>query len=322
MHPFDPLKTFLFCLCATLVFNACQPPEEPVSKEEALALGHRIERMIAKHDTSLLNHIFDERSLSKRVGDAMGSSLLNRAMISGAVKGFEKGGLGSKIVQSIGEEGSYQLIHEYEKDGRQHLLFRLYGNLGINYHDYELVKREDKVKAADLYIYTTGENISLTLANALTRLNKDATSKDVTRTDNVRELLDRSEFQKAHDEYEKLPPGLKKEKAYQMMHVRIESQLSTDQYIAALNEYRALFPHDPNMYLLMIDAYALQKNYPMALESVNKLDSMVGKDPFQDYERALIYRMMDDTANERICAERLHRNMPDFKAKGLMSLAH
>jgi len=74
-----------------------------------------------------------------------------------------------------------------------------------------------------------------------------------------------------------------------------------------------LFPHDPNMYLLMIDAYTLQKNYPKALESVNKLDSLIGKDPFQDYERGLLFKLMEDSTNERICFERLHQNMPEFQ---------
>jgi hypothetical protein len=145
------------------------------------------------------------------------------------------------------------------------------------------------------------------------RLNKDATKKDLTTTDNIRDLISQDEYAKASQEYEKLPASIKKEKAYQLMHVSIQSHLSNESYIGALNEYKALFPNDPNMYLLMIDAYTLQKNYPMALESVNKLDSIVGKDPFQDYERGLIYKLMDDTANERICLERLHRNMPDFQ---------
>jgi tetratricopeptide (TPR) repeat protein len=322
MRPANRRKTFLLLLCATLAFGACQIPEQPVSREEAQALGQRIERSIARRDTLLLNHIFDEKALARRVGDAMTGSLFSRAMISGAVKGVVKGGLGGKVVQAVGKEGTYQLIREYEKDGRAHLLFRMFGGEGVNYHDYELVKRDDQVKAGDLYVYTSGENISLTLANALMRLNKEGSNKDLTTTDNIRELMDRDEFQKARAEYEKLPVNPRSEKAYQMMHVRIESHLSTDEYIAALNEYKGLYPHDPNMYLLMVDAYTLQKDYPRALESVNKLDSLVGRDPFQDYERGLIYKMMDDTANERLCVERLHKNMPDFKAKGLIQLAH
>lgn len=319
MQPTNRRKSILLCLCAALVFDACQPPEAPVGKEEALALGHRIERSVGRHDTTLLNHIFDEKAMARRVGEAMNGGLLSRAMISSAVKGLVQGGLGAKVVHAIGEEGSYQLVREYEKDGRQHLLFRMFGGEGVNYHDYELVKRDDQVKAGDLYVYTSGENISRTLANALERLNKDGSKKDIATTDNVRDLLDRDEFQKAKVEYEKLPPNLKKEKAYQMMHVRIESHLATDEYVAALNEYRGLYPNDPNMYLLMVDAYTLQKDYPKALESVNKLDSLIGKDPFQDYERGLIYKLMEDSANERICLERLHRNMPGFQ-KGTSEL--
>ncbi|HEY4335152.1 MAG TPA: hypothetical protein VGM89_04625, partial [Puia sp.] len=279
MLPAAPLKTSLLCFCIALFLNACQPPEPPVSKDEAMALAHRIERSIGKHDTTLLNRIFDEKALTQRVIDANSSLLLSRTLITSAVRGVEKGGLGSRVVHAMGGQGSYQLIREYEKDGRQHILFRLYGGEGVNYHDYELVKRDEGIKAADLYVYTSGENISMTLANALMRLNREGTKKELKTTDNIRDLMDRDEYEKAGEEYERLPPNFKKEKAYQLIHVRILSHLSTEKYIAALNEYRALFPHDPNMYLLMIDAYTLQKNYLKALESVNKLDSMIGKDP-------------------------------------------
>jgi tetratricopeptide (TPR) repeat protein len=311
MLPADLRKTFLLSLCAAVALGSCQPPEPPVSNAEALALAHRIERSIGKHDTTLLNRIFDEKALSQRVGEASGI-FLSRSLISNAVKGIEKGGLGSKVVHAMGEQGTYQLIRQYEKEGRQHILFRLYGGEGINYHDYELVKRDEGVKAADLYVYTSGENISKTLANALVRLNKDATNKDLATTDNIRALMDQGDYDKAGAEYEKLPQNFKKEKAYQLMHVRILSHLSNEKYIGALTEYKSLFPQDPNMYLLMVDAYTLQKNYPMAMESVNKLDSLLGKDPFQDYERALIYKLMEDTAHEQLCLERLHRTMPDF----------
>ncbi|HEY4111978.1 hypothetical protein [Puia sp.] len=318
MLPANLRKTVLLPFCAIIFFSACQIPEPPVSKEEALTLGRRIERSVGKHDTTLLNRIFDEKALAQRVGEASGI-FLSRSLITSAVKGVEEGGLGSKVVHAMGETGTYQLIRQYEKDGRQHILFRLYGNDGVNYHDFLLVKRDEGIKAADLYIYTSGEDISKTLANALTRLNKDASRKELKITDDIKDLMDRDEYEKADVEYAKLPAAFKKEKAYQLIHVRIYSHLSNDKYVEALKEYRTLFPHDPNMYLLMVDAYTLQKNYPMALESVNKLDSLIGRDPFQDYERALIYKIMGDNANEQICLERLHKTMPEFK-KGTFEL--
>ena len=316
-------KTLLLFLCSAVSFGACRLPEPPVSKEEALTLAHRIEHSTAKHDSTLLNRIFDEKALAQHVSDA-GGFFLSRTLIASAIKGFTGGGLGTKVVQAIGSDGSYQLVKQYEKEGRQHILFRFYSNNGVNYYDFELVKRDEGIKADDMYVYTSGENISKTLADALKRLNTGSANKDLQTINQLNALLDQGHYEEANTEFEKLPADLKRQKGYQMVRVRIFSHFGNDRYIEALRDYRSLFPHDPNMYLLMIDAYILQKDYPGALDAVNKLDSIINKDPFQDYERGLIYKLMNDTANERICLERLHKNMPDF-VKGtweLISLYH
>jgi tetratricopeptide (TPR) repeat protein len=305
------LKIPILFLTALVTLGGCRLPENPVSKEEALNLAHRIERTMGKHDSTLLNHIIDAKALAQRVRDQSGI-FLSRNLINSAVKGVEEGGLGSKVIHAMGSLGTYQLVRQYEKDTRQHILFRLYGSDGVNYHDFELVKRNEEVKAADLYIYTSGENISKTLADALSRLSKDATNKDLARTTTIKELVDQGEYEKANEEFEKLPAEFRKEKAFQLIHVRMYSHFSNEKYIQALREYKSLFPRDPNMYLLMVDAYTLQKDYPKALESVDKLDSLIGKDPFQDYERGLIYKMMKDTANAQLCFQRLHAAMPGF----------
>jgi len=95
--------------------------------------------------------------------------------------------------------------------------------------------------------------------------------------------------------------------------------MSDEKYLQSLLEYKSLFPDDPNMYLMMIDAYVLQKDYPRALGSVNKLDSLIDKDPYQDYQRGLLYKLMKDSARAQECFERLHVNMPGFK-KGTIEL--
>src|SRR5579872_6280320 len=137
-------KTFPLFLAVMSALGACRLPEPPVSKEEALALAHRVERSTSRHDSILLNRIFDEKALTQRVGDACGI-FLSRNLIAGAVKGVAEGGLGSKVIRAMGSDGTYQLIKQYEKDGRQHILFRLYGSEGVNYHDYELVKRDEGI---------------------------------------------------------------------------------------------------------------------------------------------------------------------------------
>src|SRR5258708_23501577 len=97
-------KTFAPFIATVLILNACQETEPSVSKEEALNLAHRIERTMNKHDTPVLNPIFDEKALEQRVAKAS-DIFLSRTMINSAVKGIEQSGLGSKVVRAMGDQG-------------------------------------------------------------------------------------------------------------------------------------------------------------------------------------------------------------------------
>ncbi|MBN8854324.1 MAG: hypothetical protein BGO55_08000 [Sphingobacteriales bacterium 50-39] len=315
-------RLFYACLLLlTLHLCSCSLPERPVSKDEAIKLARRIEYSVANHDYTVLNNIFDEKEFSHRISGA-GGLFMSKTLIKGAIQGFQQGQYGKAVVDAMGKEGSYELIKQYEKDKKQHILFRLYGPGGVNYHDYELVKREDAVRAADVFIYMSGENLSKTIADALQLTNQNMPKEDLAKIEKIqaiKTLIAQGENEKALNLFDELPDQVKKEKAYQMIHIQLCSKLDNDKYIQALNEYRSLYPKDANMYLLMIDAYVLQKDYPMAMASVNKLDSLIDKDPYQDYQRGLIYLLMKDTIHSQECLQRLHTNMPKFK-KGTIEL--
>lgn len=312
------------CLIPALCLSSCSMPDKPVSKEEALKLAHRIEYSTANHDYSVLNNIFDEKELSRRISGEAGL-FMSKTLIKGAIRGLKQDQYGKTVVDAMGKEGTYEMIKQYEKDKKQHILFRLSGDGGMNYHDYELVKREDAIKAADVFIYMSGENLSKTIADALQLDSRNMPKEDmekINKIKTIKSLLAQGEYEKALKEYDELPDVVKKEKAYQMIHIRICSKVDNDRYIQALNEFRSLYPKDPYMYLLMVDAYFLQKNYSMALYSVNKLDSLIDKDPYQDYQRGMIYLQMKDTMQAQECFERLHANMPRLNkgTVGLMQL--
>jgi len=312
---------YIIFLLPAFLLHACTVPEHPPTKEEALALAHKIERSTVNRDPSVLNNIFDEKAIQRRI-TAEGGLFLNKDLIKGAMDGLRQNQFGKSIINGMDQDGSYKLIKQYEKDGKQHILFRLYGNGSVNYHDYELIKRDETVKAADIFIYLSGENFSKTIADALKMTNENLPKEDLEKLNSVKTikvLMAQKEYEKANQAYEELPASLKKIKVYQLLHITITINLNNDIYIKALNEYKSLFPNDPNMYLMMVDAYTLEKNYPMALQSVNKLDSLIDKDPYQDYLRGLLYRLMKDTIRSQEYLERLHTNMPTFK-KGTIQL--
>jgi tetratricopeptide (TPR) repeat protein len=174
------------------------------------------------------------------------------------------------------------------------------------------------VKVLDVYIYMSGEELSKTLAESLVLMNDkvaDMTPDDQQKVAHIRkinELMEGGNAGEAGGYYDQLPNDLKKDKLFQLIHLRIAQKLGDTAYLAALNEYKTNFPRDPNLGLLMLDAYVMEKDYAAALGAINNLDTAVHKDPFLDYYRGLIYKLMENPTQSRMCLEQLHRNMPLF----------
>jgi hypothetical protein len=112
---------------------------------------------------------------------------------------------------------------------------------------------------------------------------------------------------------------MKNQKLFQLIHLRIAQKLGDTPYLAALNEYKTNFPQDHNLGLLMLDAYVMEKDYSSALGAINRLDTALHKDPFLDYYRGLIYKLMEQPTQSRVCLEQLHNSMPQF-GKGTVEL--
>lgn len=181
------------------------------------------------------------------------------------------------------------------------------------------------VKALDVYVYLTGEELSKTLADALVLMTdkvSDMTPDDQQKILHIRkinDLISNGNAEEAGQYFDQLPKDLQKEKLFQLIHLRISAKLGDSAYLAALNDYKADFPHDPNLGLIMLDAYIMKKDYPAALSSINHLDSALNTDPFLDFYRAITYKLMGDPAQSRTYLERVHRNMPRF-GKGTVEL--
>lgn len=315
-------KTLLTAIFIALL-PSCNLRDQPVSQQEALNLATKIERSVAAHNEGILNDIFEQQRFSQRVL-AAAHQRLNLTLASQARSALTQAQWGTRIVAAA-RGGGYELVHQYEKDGHQHLLFRLYESTSaINYHDYELVKTDKGVKAADIYVYYSGEDLSKTIAQSLLMTDKmsDLTPDDQQKILYVRkidEMIDGGSAEDAGQYFDQLPADFKKQKVFQLIHLRIAQKLGDTPYLAAINEFRADFPQDPSLGLFMMDAYFMEKDYPSALAAVDRLDSAVQKDPFLDYYRGLIYKVEANTEQSRVCFERLHHNMPRF-GKGSVEL--
>jgi len=304
-----------FLLSFLLFIIACSEPEKPVTKAEAAKVAAMLTNAMAHRNATPFNELLDLDAFEERVVDQAHN--LSRSIVKGAMSSMKSGELGNQIIKSLGDKGTYELVKQYEKDNHQHLVFRLY-NEQLNYHDLELIKKGDQVKFADVFVYVTGENFSSTLSETLQYMDEqeEAVNKigknEFKKVKLIKNYINANDHKKAAKIFETLPDVIKKQKLHKLIYIQIASGLGDEKYLAALNKFQEEYPDAPNMYLLMLDAYFLKKDYPAALRSVNRLDSLINKDPFLDYYRALIYKESKDDSNKVACLEQLHQNLPNF----------
>lgn len=311
-------------LFLTVFTGGCLLKENKVSRQEAIDFSKTLEASFKERNPDIFNNIFDAGTLKKRIKEASNDKLTDR-MLSDVPDQIQKRKMGDQIAKSLGRDGMYQFIKSYEKNGKQHLIFRLFGDGGLNYHDIELVHSGKEIKAADMYIYLTGENLSKSLADIFLQLgdyyDTQPGERDFAQSvSDIRKLIAEENYEKALSKFESLPDTLKKQKLFQIMHVQITAKIENDSaYKNALSEYQNLYPAEPGMYILFLEIHFSRLEYDKALEDVNKMDSLINKDPFLDYYRGLIYKAKNDDKKAQTYFESLYKNMPSF-GNGIIEL--
>lgn len=313
MSRFSFVLLLLLTSCSLFSCNSFVK-EDPVSKKEALQLANAIESSIGHRKVTLVNGLLDPDVFFKRIEQNSKASLsrATRLEIKRSLAGRTQ--LGAEIVKAIGTDGFYRLLRSYERAGKQHLLFRLYGSSGINYHDFELVKVNRQVKAADIFIYFTGELFSTTMGDLLEDMegvsNASETATDIKK---IKQLMNEKNYDAALQAHHALPEEIKHQKVVMMIKVQICSGLNDkDAYIKAIEEFQQQYRDQSNLPLLLIDAYWQMGKYEQVLQTIDQLDRLVGTDPFLDYLRALTCKALNDMPRYKEYSSRVAAHMPSF----------
>ena len=307
-----PLRLLWFSAVLCACFLSCGSPEKPVTAEEARAFGKKLEQSIEKRDPAFFNEAMDRSELTRRAG--LSGSRQEKEFAAGVRNAIH---MGTKIVDGISKEATYQLVKQYEKEGKHHLIFRLFDDGSINYHDLELIRRKNDVKVADMMVYTTGENLSATISGLYKQFSgviDASTGKEdwLQSMPRIREEMKKGHHDKAYDLFLRIPEEGRKSKAFRMLKIEICSGLGDEEQQKAINEMISAFPNEPNMQLILLDYYFLKKEYSKVLDAINAVDRMIDKDPFLDYYRYLCYNIMEDEAKAKEHLLRVCRNYPKF----------
>jgi tetratricopeptide (TPR) repeat protein len=294
--------------------------QRPISSEEAKATALRIEAVTNSGDPGALNRFFYIDSLLGRAA-TKSHSMQDPAFRRGFGESFSKSfaSYGVLIVASI-EMGNYRLLREYESGGSRHLVFRMFGNGGLNYHDYTLVRVKDSIKAADALVYTTDELLSTTLAKLTDMMDNslENTPEQASAIMSMNQQNNKKNYAGVKAQYDKLDEKSRRNKAIQMIYITACHSLGTQLYQEAIEHFAVLFPDAPSGYLRMIDLYYLRKEYDKGFAAIDKMDKLIGGDKVLDYFRGNFYRLEGKQAESIGCYERVYQYDPTLANNVLM----
>ncbi|MFT3980835.1 MAG: hypothetical protein QM687_10230 [Ferruginibacter sp.] len=293
-------QSFAFIAAFALLFyiTGCKTGEQKLSKQEALEIAQSIEKDVINRKIDFLSSRILAPALLQRMYQTK-KVKAEAGMEQGVRQGLANNNYEKSIYALIGSNGSFQLVKYYEKENKPRLIFRAFSEGGgINYLDMELTKLNDKKGIADIFIYTSGENLSVSLAEMMSKINDHYESGIGKRIKSISANVNRykadNDYQSAKEEFLKLPYNIRNTKIMETSYLDILSNLDQDEYMAELEKMEKKYADQPHFQLTLLDAHILRKEYDKALASINKIDEDINKDPMLDYYRAIMYSMKNE----------------------------
>ena len=113
----------------------------PVTDSEAETLSMRLEQSMDHGDPEMLNHLIYFPEFITRTGS--NSTLIDNVdTLTRIANGFGLFSIGNNILE-IAKNGSFMLVHRFVQHEEDHLLFRAFGDGGLNYEEITLIKVKD-----------------------------------------------------------------------------------------------------------------------------------------------------------------------------------
>ncbi len=210
------------------------------------------------------------------------------------------------------EKGYFDFINFYKKNEKPRLIFR-YVNADLsrfNYYEYRIQETKEGFKIIDVLNHSTGlwyseefkNNLLIAKAsdpNASDWKNKYANSnlEALKKLQYINELLDMNEAEKADKLFDEIEPSLQKKKPFKLTQLSIKSQISEQQYLNVVEEYRSLFENDISLDIILLYYNYIKENKDDYLKNIENLRTRLGEDPLLYLFEAMYFKEINDWKN-------------------------
>lgn len=275
----------LFTSCQYIAKEAIGANFNDLDSKELRAYASMLEQRMSEFPNDALSSQFSSDFFIKRIHEAgYPKSLFDPTLEQVALSSLNQ--LSYQLGQIIAED-RYQLMRIKPQNG--HLIYRMYQEDGLNYHELMIIKSDGEPKIGDIYVYASGEYLSETMArlflssmtsnNALVKKFSPEKQDALMTIGEAREAMSQGNFWLAKDYLDSARVHMEDEKAWHLMNVNNSFQLGDDLYLKSIEDFKEYFEDDPSWLLMGIDYYFFTEEWEKARNLLNKIRSRVGDDP-------------------------------------------
>lgn len=305
-----------------------------LSEAECRAYAQAVVKALTAGNTAELNDLVDWEAIFKTTADGLAiPDATRQGVLAGMKRMIVNGehGLPGQLARNVAGGGGFRFLRARRRDGRQVVLFRLVapmGQGGVKYLEFAPRRYPgSKVRATDIYFYVTGEFYTETMRRLILPVLADQSRSfldkllagekdyvhDFPEVGRAGRLLSEGKAAEALAIYKSLHPETRKQKAVLLGRIGAAQAADDDrEYATGLDEYRKLFPDDPSLELLEVNAFFMLKDFPGAMKAIDRLDRSVEGDPYLDLLRAGLCETKGDREGSRRFARRAVNREPSL----------
>jgi tetratricopeptide (TPR) repeat protein len=296
------MRLTLKFLCVALLAAAATNPltlyakNIPVTNSEAEKLSTQLEMSILKGDPEMLNHLIYFPEFIIRTGSK--SNLINNVdTLTKIAKDYGIFNIGNSVLE-ISKNGSFKLVRGFVKNEEMHLLFRAFGDGGLDYQDITVIKVKDSLRAADILSYQLGESYARQFSYLITDSGMTDAHTSLTSRSKYgiifQNALNNKNYSAARSAFEKFDEQTQNDQHLCLQYMLACEHLGEKSFRKSVDRYIALFPEEPTPYLLMVNEYSNTKKYGDYSRAIDRLDTSILIDPFLNYLRGTVVMNLND----------------------------
>ena len=275
---------------------------KPISGAEATKWAGDLQHAVRVQDIDTFNRLVDWDAFVAKATALPGDSPQLKEFRANFARGLKaatvnlRSGFGRAVMGAVEASGDYKALRIHNEGGQIRVLFRLVSSNGaLNYHDWVLGRSPDgKTVAVDCYVFLIGEMYSQNLRRSFLPLAHKSGGASVEKlsgpekdfVEHFPEFAQMGRFvrernwRQALNTYKELPASVQESKPAMTMRLLATQSVSDAEYLATIDDFRKRYPNDPMIDLVSVDAYILRKAYDKALESIDRVDKVIGRDPY------------------------------------------